>query len=63
MSYQYSYQVELRRIEAEIAGLELDLAKNTGNERAKELLDMKRKGRAWLLDRISKGLDPGMRTL
>lgn len=53
----------MKRYEAQKLGLELDLAKNPDNQRAKDSLAETVKCIAWLKERIDSGNDPGMITL
>lgn len=49
------------RVEAELQGLKLDLVKNSHNERARELYEMKLREQEWLKGMIREGKDPGVR--
>ena len=57
----YSYQVEVKKLQATIKGLELDLLHNPNNERAKKKLNEARDELSWFEERIREGKDPGMR--
>ena len=60
---RHSYKVELKRVEAKILGLKLDLMKNPVNERAKTKLFILKQERNWFKERIESGKDPGVYTL
>lgn len=57
----YSYQVEVKRLQATIKGLELDILLHPNNERAKIKLNEACNELSWFEERIREGKDPGMR--
>ena len=60
---EYSYKVEVLRLRTTMKALEIDLEKCPQNERAKELLAIKKKELEWFESRIRDGGDPGVRIL
>lgn len=61
--FNYSYKVELKRLELTIKRLEKDLVKNPNNERAKAVLAQTKDEYEWFRNKIERGEDPGVRVL
>jgi len=60
MMFRHSYIVEIKRLEAKIKGLEMDLLKNPDNVQIKSLLSEAKQSLDWFKKKINegKGLKP-----
>jgi len=56
---RYSYKTQLKKLMALKMGLELDLARNPNNDRAKVKLIELQNEIDWFKERIETGQDPG----